>query len=267
MLFFLSKLLGFLAQPSTLIWLLVVAGLLRARRPSGGRGGLRMIAVAAALLVFAGISPLSSWVLAPLEERFPRLEVKAGSGGYAGIIVLGGAEDGKASVDRRQMHINEAGERITEGAVLAKRLPQARLVFTGGVVAFLSDVPGGAASVGAFWQAMGIPPERIVIEDRSRNTIENAELTWGLIKPQPGERFLLVTSAAHMPRSMGVFRKAGFDVVAYPTDYRTAFPDDALSPFGSIPAGLKRLDEGTKEWIGLAAYWLLGRTSALFPAP
>lgn len=267
MLFFLSKLLGFLAQPSTLIWLLLVAGLWRARRPQPGRRGLGMVTAAAMLLLIAGVTPLSSWLLVPLEERFPRLEVPAASRDYTGIIVLGGGEDGKASVDRRQLHVNEAGERITEGAVLALRLPEARLVFSGGVAAILKDVPGGAASVGAFWRAMGIPPVRIVIEDRSRNTIENAVFTRELLMPKPGERFLLVTSAAHMPRSIGVFRKAGLDVVAYPTDYRTAFPEDALSPFGSIPAGLKRLDEGTKEWIGLVAYWLMGRTSALFPAP
>ena len=277
--FVLSKVLGFLAQPSTLIWLLLVAGLWRARRAlrsmafaatsldRGRVAGLRSIGTAAALFLLAGITPVSSWLLSPLEERFPRIEIAEGSRDYAGIIVLGGGEDGRASVDRRQLHLNEAGERITEGAVLARRLPEARLIFTGGVATILKDVPGGAASVGAFWRAMGIPASRIVIEDRSRNTIENALFTRDLLQPKPGERFLLVTSAAHMPRSIGVFRKAGFDVVAYPTDYRTAFPEDALSPFGSIPAGLKRLDEGTKEWFGLFAYWLMGRTTALFPAP
>lgn len=277
--FQISKILGFVAQPSTLIWLLLLAGLWRAYRSSSAhaRGavatgrrrppGVRSIGVAALVLLVAGITPLSSWLLSPLEERFPRIDVSDGSRDYAGIIVLGGGEDGRASVDRRQLHLNEAGERITEGAVLAKRLPEARLIFTGGVAALVKDVPGGAAAVGTFWEAMGIPAARIVIEHRSRNTIENAVFTRDLLEPKPGERFLLVTSAAHMPRSMGIFRKAGFDVVAYPTDYRTAFPEDALSPFGSIPAGLKRLDEGTKEWFGLLAYWLMGRTTALFPAP
>lgn len=267
MLFFVSKVLGFLAQPSTLIWLLLVAGAIRAGRAEPRRGDTRLLWLATALMLIAGITPLSSWLIVPLEERFPRLEVREGSRDFAGIIVLGGGEDGRASADRHQLHINEAGERITEGAVLAKRLPSAKLVFTGGVAALFGDVPGGAGSVGAFWAAMGIARDRIAIEDKSRNTHENAVFTHELIKPKPGERYLLVTSAAHMPRSMGIFRKAGFEVVAYPTDYRTAFPEDALSPFGSIPAGLKRLDEGTKEWIGLLAYWLLGRTSALFPAP
>lgn len=267
MLFLLSKVLGFVAQPSTLIWLLLVAGAMRAGRAEARCGGVRMIVFATAVMLVAGVTPLSSWLMVPLEERFPRLELAQGTSDYAGIIVLGGGEDGRASADRHQLHINEAGERITEGAVLAKRLPNAKLIFSGGVAALLGEASGGANSVADFWKAMGIPAERIAVEDKSRNTHENALLTYDLIKPKPGERYVLVTSAAHMPRSMGIFRKAGFDVAAYPTDYRTAFPDDALSPFGSIPAGLKRLDEGTKEWAGLVSYWLLGRTSALFPAP
>ena len=267
MIFVASKILGFLAQPSTLVWLLLLFGLLRAIRAPEQRLGLRLITLAAVLLAVGGLTPVSTWLLVPLEERFPRLEVPTGSRDYAGIIVLGGGEDGRASVLRHQLHINEAGERITEGAVLAMRLPSARLIFTGGVAAIIGAPPAGADAVGAFWRAIGIQPSRIVIEDRSRNTHENATFTLAMVKPKPGERFLLVTSAAHMPRSIGVFRRAGFDVVAYPVDYRTNFPGDAIDTFGSIPAGLKRFDDATKEWIGLLAYWLMGRTSALLPGP
>lgn len=267
MLFFASKVFGFLTQPSTLIWLLLVVGLVRARRAASQRSGLRTASAAAVLMAICGLTPASTWLKVPLEERFPRLEVPAGSQAYAGIIVLGGGEDGRASVLRHQLHINEAGERITEGAVLAFRLPEARLIFTGGAAAVLNDNPPGAESVGEFWRTIGIAKERIVIESQSRNTYENAIFTRDMIKPKAGERFLLVTSAAHMPRSMGVFRKAGFDVTAYPVDYHTNFPADAIDTFGSIPAGLKRFDESVKEWVGLAAYWLMGRTSALYPGP
>lgn len=267
MLFVASKVFGFLTQPSTLLWLLLVAGLFLARRPSSQRSGLMMAATAAALMAIFGLSPASSWLVVPLEERFPCIEVPAGSRDYAGIIVLGGGEDGRSSVMRHQLHINEAGERITEGALLALRLPEARLIFTGGAAAIVGNDPAGAESVGEFWRAIGIPASRILIEERSRNTHENAIFTRDLVKPKPGERFLLVTSAAHMSRSMGIFRKAGFNVTAYPVDYRTNFPADAVDPFPSIPAGLRRFDDGMKEWVGLVAYWLMGRTSTLFPGP
>jgi uncharacterized SAM-binding protein YcdF (DUF218 family) len=267
MLFFASKVLGFLTQPSTLMWVLLVAGLFRARRPSSQRSGLGMATAAAALMAICGLTPASTWLMVPLEERFPRIEVPAGSQAYAGIIVLGGGEDGRASVLRHQLHINEAGDRITEGAVLALRLPEARLIFSGGAAVLLNDNPAGAQSVAAFWHAIGIAQARIAVEERSRNTHENAVFARELLRPKAGERFLLVTSAAHMPRAIGVFRKVGFDVVAYPVDYHTNFPADAIDTFGSIPDGLKRFDRSVKEWVGLVAYWLMGRTSALFPGP
>lgn len=267
MLFVASKVFGFLAQPSMLMWLLLVVGLFRASRAATQRSGVRMAAAAAVLMAIGGLTPASTWLKAPLEERFPRLEVPVGSQAYAGIIVLGGGEDGRASALRHQFHINEAGERMTEGAVLAFRLPEARLIFTGGVGAIFVDGPAGAPSVAKFWREIGIAEARITIEERSRNTHENALFTRDLLRPKAGDRFLLVTSAAHMPRAMGVFRKAGFDVVAYPVDYRTNFPSDAFDTFGSIPDGLKRLDESVKEWVGLFAYWIMWRTSALFPGP
>lgn len=269
MLYFISKVVGFLALPSTLIWLLLVVGLVRARslRPLVRQRGLRLAWTAALLLVIVGLSPISSWLMWPLEARFPIPDVPTGSRDYAGIIVLGGGEDGSNSANRGQLHINEAGERITTGSTLAVRLPEARLVFTGGVGALVHVGPAGASAVRDYWLSIGVPASRILIEDKSRNTYENATLTHALLAPKRGERFLLVTSAAHMPRAIGVFRQAGFDVVAYPTDFRTNFDEDPLNAFGSFPGGLKRLDETTKEWIGLVAYRLLGRTDALFPGP
>ena len=117
------------------------------------------------------------------------------------------------------------------------------------------------------FESLGIPRGRIETERQSRNTIENAELSKALAKPKPGERWLLVTSAYHMPRSIGVFRRVGFPVEAYPVDWRTRGPIDLAIPFESITAGLRRTDTAVHEWIGLFAYWLSGRTSALFPAP
>lgn len=269
MLFFISKLVGFLAQPSTLIWLLLVVGLVRARslRPLVRRQGLRLAWIATLLLAVAGLSPIASWVMWPLEARFPIPQIAQGSRDYAGIIVLGGGEDGHNSANRNQLHINEAGDRITAGSALAARLPETRLIFTGGAASLIHSRPDGAFAVRDYWLSIGIPASRMIIEEKSRNTYENATLTHALLAPKRGERFLLVTSAAHMPRAMGVFRQAGFDVVAYPSDFRANIEEEPLHAFSSFPAGLKRLDEAAKEWIGLVAYRLFGRTNALFPGP
>jgi uncharacterized SAM-binding protein YcdF (DUF218 family) len=118
----------------------------------------------------------------------------------------------------------------------------------------------------AFFLQLGVPEAQLSIERRSRNTAENAKFTKELVQPQPGQRWLLVTSAAHMPRAIGIFRKAGFPVEAYPVDWRTRGPDD-LVPFDRLSRGLARFDTASHEWVGLIGYWLTGRTSELFPAP
>ncbi|HET7210116.1 MAG TPA: ElyC/SanA/YdcF family protein, partial [Methyloceanibacter sp.] len=83
----------------------------------------------------------------------------------------------------------------------------------------------------------------------------------------PGKRWLLITSAYHMPRAIGAFRKAGFEVEAWPVDYRTRGRADLTRPFDKVSEGLRRVDVATREWFGLLAYWLRGRSDALFPAP
>lgn len=267
MLFVVSKLLWFLAQPSSVLGLMVFGGLCLALRERTAKAGLRLAITGAALTLLLGLSPISTLAMRPLEQRFPPLTVAAGSGPWTGIIVLGGAEDARVSQARGQLHLNEAAERITEGGTLALKLPAAKLVFTGGAGLLLYPQASGVDSVSAYWQSIGIPRDRILLEGVSRNTYENAMATRDLLKPKPGNKWLLVTSASHMPRAMGVFRRAGFDVTAYPVDFRTEDSGSDLVPFHSIPGGLRRLDDVTKEWCGLLASWLLGRTTTLLPGP
>ena len=114
---------------------------------------------------------------------------------------------------------------------------------------------------------LGIPKARLILERDSRNTWENAMFTKQLVAPKPGERWLLVTSAFHMPRSMGIFRKAGFDVEAYPVDWRMGGREDLFSFTNMGADGLGRTEVAMREWIGLVAYRLMGRTGELLPGP
>jgi uncharacterized SAM-binding protein YcdF (DUF218 family) len=260
-----SKIVFFLIQPSTLIVLIVAAGLLLAWH-GRSRLGLRLATLGVLLLVVAGLLPLGNVLVLPLEERF-RPPAVGPEDGYAGLIILGGFEDGWVSAGRPGLAVNEAAERLTEGVRLARRLPAAKVVYTGGVANLLFAGAEAAGPVGDFLADAGVPRERIVLEGKSRNTHENATFTRALLEPRPGARWLLVTSAYHMPRAMGSFRAAGLEVTAYPVDYRTRGWGDALRPFEGVPAGLARTDLAAKEWIGLLAYRLTGRTGALFPGP
>ena len=265
MFFYLAKIFWFFAQPSGLLLILMIAGalLLRVGRDKAGR---RLIAASVALLVLGGLLPVSNWLILPLEQRFPRADLAGAD--VTGIVVLGGGEDSRVWVERGAHALNDAGERFTEAVALARRYPKAKVVFTGGSVEILSRPTIGADAAKAIFGDLGlVEGERLLLETKARDTWENAAFTRALVQPKPGERWLLVTSAWHMPRAMGVFRQAGFAVEPWPVDYRTAGPWDALRPFEAPADGLRRLDTTVREWIGLVSYRLTGRSDALFPGP
>jgi uncharacterized SAM-binding protein YcdF (DUF218 family) len=263
MFFVLSKVLGFFADPSNVFVVIGIAGvLLLATRWS--RVGLRLMSAGLILLLIFGLSPIGNLLLLPLEQRFPPWDESRGS--PDGIVVLGGAISPDISQARNVVALNEAAERITVVADLARRYPLARIVFSGGSAAVFSQESEAGFALRQF-ESFGIAPSRILLDTRARNTVENAIFSKEIAKPQEGERWLLVTSAYHMPRAVGAFRQVGFPIQAYPVDWRTRGSEDALRPFGSVVEGLRRSDTAFHEWVGLAAYWLTGKSSALFPGP
>lgn len=258
MFFLLSKLFWIIAQPLALLTLLFALGvmLLWLRRPRAGR-----LVVTAATILLAGLSmlPVGDWAIAPLERRFP---VYADDGAPVhGIIVLGGGIDLFATRSSGVFALNDAAERLTAMTALARRYPEARIIFTGGSGSLFFQDAREADRVPDFLREQGIDPARVVIDRASRNTWENAVFTRRLGGGAPGERWLLVTSAFHMARSVGCFRRVGAEIVPYPVDFRVG------TPRADLAGNLQRLSLAIREWIGLAAYRLTGRTDALFPAP
>jgi len=264
MFFILSKVLGFFASPSNLMIALGLLGvLLLPTRLS--RAGRRLMVASLVALAVLGLSPLGNALIIPLEQRFPPWDDTRGA--PDGIVVLGGAITPDVSVARNEVALDEAAERITATVALARRYPAARIVYSGGSGALIYSEGSEAAEAVRMLESLGIPPARIIAEEQSRNTVENAVFSLLLAMPQPGERWLLVTSAYHMPRAMGIFRRAGFAVEAYPVDWRTRGPQDLVRPFPTLGSGLQRADTAMREWVGLLVYWLTGRSAALFPGP
>ncbi|HEY8129419.1 MAG TPA: YdcF family protein [Hyphomicrobium sp.] len=264
MFFIASKIVFFCIQPSSLAFIaLGLALLLGYRHPRLAR---LFLLFGFGIILFFGFLPGGNVLVLPLEQRFASRVPPVPQEKISGIILLGGFEDGSVTESRGGLALNESAERLTESLRLARALPDAKVVFTGGSGSLFGG-EGIGADIRKFLVDAGIEASRIVIENDSRNTYENATLTKALLKPTPQDRWLLVTSAYHMPRSVGVFRKVGFDVIPYPVDFRTRGRRDALRPFDSIAAGLERTDLAAKEWIGLFAYWLSDRSAALFPGP
>jgi uncharacterized SAM-binding protein YcdF (DUF218 family) len=264
MFFFMSKVLWYLLVP---VHLLLLGAFIGACAAIGrfARGGRRLAIACSAILILIGVLPGANLLIRPLEDRFPLPPDDMPP--PAGIIVLGGAINDDIGEARRQVTFGEGAGRLTEAAILAKRYPDTKIVFTGGSNSLInSDSAEGEHSKRLF-VALGIAPERILLETRSRNTDENARFTRDMVEPKQGEVWLLVTSAYHMPRSMGLFRHSGFNVVAYPVDYHTFGDDRDWELLREAPAGLRLFDIAVHEWIGLVAYRLAGKIDEWFPGP
>jgi uncharacterized SAM-binding protein YcdF (DUF218 family) len=262
--YYASKIVWFFLTPSNALVVLALVGLLLLRTRFR-RAGVRTIAISAGILLVAGLSPLGNALILPLEERFPTFVDDGGP--VAGIVVIGGTFDTEATNVHGQMALNETGERLIALAALARRYPKAKILYAGGGSEFAPDTTPEATLVENTVASLGVDPSRLIYERRSLNTFQNALYAKGLAQPVAGERWLVVTSAFHMPRTMGVFRAVGFDVAAYPVDYRTAGSASLFRPFAFVSEGLRRTDVAAKEWIGLVTYYVSGRTETVFPSP
>jgi uncharacterized SAM-binding protein YcdF (DUF218 family) len=264
MFFVLSKILGFFANPSNLIISLGLVGVVMLLTP-WRRAGFWLATVSMVVLAVLGLLPIGNALLLPLEDRFPAWQAEGAA--PAGIVVLGGAITPDVSAARHEVALNEAAERLTAAAALARHYPEARIIYSGGSGALIYGEGNEAPLALALLESLGVAAERIALEDRSRNTIENAIFSKTIAQPKPSERWLLVTSAYHMPRAVGAFRSAQFPVEPYPVDWRTRGKEDVFRLFATLGDGLRRTDTAVHEWVGLFAYWLTGKSSELFPRP
>ena len=264
MFFVLSKTLGFLLLPTNFLIGIGFVGaiLMFTRFASFGR---RLVIAAVLLLVICGLSPLGNLLLYPLEQRFPKWD--ASRGAPDGIIVLGASIEADLSTAHGTPVVRSSPDRLIEAAALAHRYPKARVVFSGGSANLISNDAREADFAGAIFENLGIDKSRLIMERASRNTQENAQFSKALLAPKEGERWLLVTSAFHMPRSVGLFRKAGFAVEPYPVDWRVGGRDDIFNFTNVAIDGLGRTDLAVREWMGLIAYRATGKIDELLPGP
>jgi uncharacterized SAM-binding protein YcdF (DUF218 family) len=264
MYFIISKIIGFFLAPSNLLLSMAIFGLILWRTRYSKLGKRLTVGSILALLLF-GVSPLSTALLLPLENRFPPWEPSRGP--PTGMIVLGGVINAELSVQRKEISLSDAAERLVAAAELYRRYPDARLILVGGNSNLFSQAPSESEFAAKLFTNLGIPRERIQIETASRNTAENALNAMQIAMPKIGERWLLITSAYHMPRAVGLFRNVGFRVEAYPVDWQTGGWGDLQTISDSLLGGLPHLDHAIHEWAGLVFDRFSGRTSVLFPAP
>lgn len=212
----------------------------------------------------SGALPTGFYFKSLLENRFPIPHEMPSD--ISGIIVLGGAVDVYMTQQRGVLSVNGNAERILSLYDLGNKYPDVPLIFTGGSGLLGHDELREANMLKPLLEELVLNPQRLMFEGQSRNTYENGVYTKAML-PQSGTGpWILVTSARHMPRSVGVYRKQGIDVLPYPVDFRTG-QDVPLMSFMQARIGMAFFQGALHEWLGLLAYYLTGKTSEFFPSP
>jgi len=259
MFFILSKTLAILLEPLAHPYiLLALAGLMRLMRRR--RMMRAFVGMAVTLPLCYATLPLSTLPLRILEDRYdvPRITQQVD-----GIIVLGGhTDDGMVSETRNQAQQNAAADRMTKGIMLHRQQPQATLIFSGYSGSLSPQGWNEAETTRRILAELGVADSGILFEVTSRNTWENAVNSLKVAVPQPGSRWILVTSAAHMPRAVSAFTAAGWDgIIPYPADFQTATAETGLF---SLKRGTAAVRTWLHEYAGITVYWVTGRASAPF---
>jgi uncharacterized SAM-binding protein YcdF (DUF218 family) len=260
-LFILSKLVWIVGQPLSLAFLLCLIGLvaivLRRRRL-----GILATLLSTLVLFVALYTTAGAVIVQGLEARFARPSDPAD---LTCMIVLGGSTQNEVTTARGGYELDSAGDRLIEALRLARKYPQARIVLSGGDGSISGDYEGDAAISERFFTALGIGTDRLIEDRTSRTTYENAVNTKELLAQNGLGGCILITSGFHMPRSMGIFRKQGIDVTPWPVDYRSTGKEILEPDFTQPSLNAQLLATGMREWIGLVGYYVVGRTSALYP--
>ncbi len=251
--------LGLLLDPGTLLGATVIVGAIAGWFSQRLAAAMGM--AAAALVIAIGILPGAAWLALPLETRFPGDPPLPEQ--VAGIIALGGTERLSQSEAWNHPILNDPSP-VAAMVALGRRYPQAKLIFSGGTAAPRRHTLTEAQVVQEFLREMGVDGGRVVYEDKSQNTFENALRTRDIVQPQPGERWILVTQAISLPRAVAVFRHIGWNVIPFPAGYVSAGKAEFDAHFRLLD-GLTLASLATHEWGGLLIYRLLGYTDELFP--
>ena len=256
MFFYLSKIIWAFLDPANLVALLFAAGLI-AGAFHWKKTGRAIILCSFSVLFFCGVLPLGHSGLYALETQTSRPVMMPEK--IDGILVLGGAIETAKSERSGRIELNEGAERLTTAIALSRQYPDARVVFSGGNNALLNKTRSEAKDTAEFLQDLGVYIPHVVYEENSRNTYENIKNSYSLLRPVPGEAWLLVTSAFHQPRSLAIGKRQGWGLIPYPVDYRSQGRYLFLPNRFDVQDNLYASKLFLREITGILAYKLTGK--------
>lgn len=259
--FFVSKIIWIIISPDSLLLILIIFSLVLLYLDKQKQAKI-LLSIVSGLLILISFFPIGEWLLYPLESRFQTNPVLPDK--IAGIIVLSGSENTVLSPQWQQVELGDATERDLMFLALARKYPEAKLLFTGGSGSLLEQKDKAADIAKKLFKQLNFDVTRIVFEKESRNTYENAIYSKKIVQPFKNENWILITTGWHMPRSVGIFCKAEWPVIPYPVDHQTN-KDNLFRISFNLSNNLRMLKIAIKEWLGLFAYYLSGKTTSFFP--
>jgi len=254
MLFVVKKIISFILGPLTVILILQVLGLLLIWREKCKRAGLWLISLGIIAFVLAGYGLIGNAVLEDLEHRYPPLQDIPVADGARWVVVLGAGMTSDPRVPLTSQLSEGSAVRTMDGIRIWRQLKSARLLFSGGAVFNTRSEAYGMAKLA---RQLGVPDSAIITEDNSLDTDDQARLIKEIVKD---EMIVLVTSAAHMQRSVLLFKKQGVSLVPAPTNYLIK-KDQKFKPSRLFPSSgnIQAAEVLFHEYLGLAWSKLRGR--------
>ena len=235
--------------------ILVLAGALIAEHYGRRNLARGLVAATALALIAFSLLPFDALLAKPLEDRYPRAALPAR---VDGIVVLSSGLRVAILGSRGVVSDSATLPRMVAGAELARRYPKARFIFSGTSGGNAQQRVFEFAAAERYFVSLGLAPGRTIYERESRDTWENLVDSRRLAKPKAGETWVLVTSALHMPRAMGVAHRLGWTMLPWPSDYESS---TSLShqPISYASRRLAAMTYAMHEWIGLLLYAVEGR--------
>jgi len=211
-------------------------------------------------LVIFGIFPVGQYLIYNLEKNYHNKIILPDK--VDGLLILGGATNPSLSDEFNQINLNGSVERLVESITLIRKYKDAKIIFAGGSGSIKKPEMDHARIAKQFFMQIGLKTDKVIFENKSRNTYENILFSKYIAKPKKNEKWIVITSARHMNRTIFIGEKNDWILTPYAVDYLQS-KTFKFNPNFNLLNNLSKLQHGSHEWIGLIAYYLMGRTSRI----
>ena len=215
------------------------------------------------LLLFIFIFPTGNYLIHILEKKYNQDTNLSNFEKIDGLLILGGSTDPYLSHIYNQIIFMGSAERLFESTRIIKQFPNAKVIFSGGSNKLINNNYTESDNAKQFFNEMDISQNKIIYENKSRNTFENIFLSKQISNYKKGEVWIVISSAYHLNRAILVAEKLDWKLLPYATDFQQPKKINFFPNF-NLFSNLAAIQLASHEWVGLIAYYLMGRISKIY---